>query len=67
MRDNAYWLFALVAWPAAAWGVIELVLRVAAGSTEGMLDTAAMTTCAFGTIAATTMRRRALAGASAVR
>lgn len=67
MRNNAYWLFALVAWPAAAWGVIELALRAATGTAEGMLDTAAVTACAFTTIAAARMRRRALAETSAGR
>ena len=40
MRMQAYRLFEIVAWPAAAWCAIELVLRGATGSFEGMTWTA---------------------------
>lgn len=63
MRARGYELFALVAWPAAIWGVVELGLRAASGSLAGVFDTAALTVCAFGTIAAARWRRRALAEA----
>ena len=57
MRDHAYWLFALVAWPAAAWGCFETALRIATGYTAGVLPLLALTTCAAGTIAASRWRR----------
>ena len=60
MRAQAYWFFALVAWPAAVWGVVEIVLRVAAGEMGGIGDTVLLTTAAVATIAACGWRQRGL-------
>lgn len=57
MRDRAYWVFALVAWPAAAWGCFETVLRLTTGYTAGIVPLLALTTCAAGTILASRWRR----------
>jgi hypothetical protein len=64
VRGQAYWLFALVAWPAAAWGAIETVLRVAAGYSDGMGQSLALTACAVATILGCAWRKRALAEAA---
>lgn len=61
MRDRAYWLMSLVAWPALAWSVIEGGLRLASGYSAGALQLALTAGCAAGTIAAVRMRRPALA------
>ena len=50
MRERAYWLFALVAWPAAVWGCIEVALRLAIRDMDGLPGVAVMTCCAIGTI-----------------
>jgi hypothetical protein len=50
MRRRAYWVFALVAWPAAVWGCIEVVLRLATGETGGLWAVSVLTVCALGTI-----------------
>lgn len=36
MRTRAYFVFELVAWPAAVWCAVELALRVATGENGGM-------------------------------
>lgn len=65
MRDRAYWLVALVAWPALVWCVIEAALRLASGYSAGALQLALTGACAAGTIVAVRMRRAALAPATA--
>ena len=60
MRDRAYWLVALVAWPALVWCVIEAALRLASGYSAGTLQLALTGACAAGTIVAVRMRRAAL-------
>jgi hypothetical protein len=57
VRDRAYWLFALVAWPAAAWGTIEIVLRLFTGETDGLADAVMITSAAAVTIALSRWRR----------
>lgn len=65
MRDRAYWLVALVAWPALVWCVIEAALRLASGYSAGALQLALTGACGAGTIVAVRMRRAALAPATA--
>ncbi len=60
MRDRAYWLFALLAWPAAAWGTIEIVLRLATDETSGLSDALMITSAAAVTIALSRWRRNGL-------
>jgi hypothetical protein len=64
VRGQAYWLFALVAWPAAVWGAIETILRVAASYGDGIGGSLALTACAAATILGCAWRKRALAEAS---
>ncbi len=63
MRAHAYSLFALVAWPAAVWGAIETVLRLASGYGDGLAESVALTACAAATITGCAWRKRALAEA----
>ncbi len=60
MRDRVYWLFALVAWPAALWGVIEFGLRVLSGYGEGTGANLMLTMAAGATIAVTGWRRQGI-------
>lgn len=55
-----YGLMEIVAWPAVAWGTIELFLRLAAGAPGGAGSTAQLTLLALGTIVACRWRRRQL-------
>ncbi|MGH2632674.1 MAG: hypothetical protein ACRDG3_04620 [Tepidiformaceae bacterium] len=64
MRSQVYWLTALVAWPAAVWCTVELLLRAATGYGEGTLNTVTIGLCAVATLVATNWRRGALAGAA---
>lgn len=58
MRAGAYFLFEIVAWPAAIWCGMELVLRVAMGETAG-IDSAGLTgACAALTIVSVRWRSR---------
>ncbi len=61
MRDRSYWLAELVAWPAAVWGGIELLLRLAAGYPAGAPQAALVTACAVLTIYLARTRRGMLA------
>lgn len=65
MRDRAYWLFALVAWPAAAWGCLEVIFRVAANDFDGMSSLLILTCSAWATIFAARWRRAKLQPARA--
>lgn len=66
MSGQAYWLFALVAWPAAAWGAVEIGLRTVTGYGDGLGRTVLLTAAAAGTIALCSWRRKALAAERAV-
>lgn len=61
MRDRIYRLAELVAWPAAVWGGIELVLRGITGYRVGATETALITACAILTIWLARTRCRMLA------
>lgn len=61
MRDHAYRVFEIVAWPAAVWCAFELVLRVSASDFEGISATAITGACAVLTIAGARIRSRQLA------
>lgn len=61
MRSRAYWLFELVAWPAAVWGAIELALRLATKTYDGLPMAAATASLAALTIVAARWRSAALA------
>jgi hypothetical protein len=65
MRATAYSLFELVAWPAAAWCALEVVLRGSTGGFDGMAMTSVTGACAALTIVASRWRARQLAGARA--
>lgn len=60
MRERGYWLFELVAWPAAAWCGIEAAIRVGAGATDGLAATVLLGLCAAGTVVAARTRQAAL-------
>ncbi|HML98048.1 MAG TPA: hypothetical protein PKD75_06170 [Tepidiformaceae bacterium] len=60
MRPRAYFLFELVAWPAALWCGTELVLRVATGDTGGLGSAGLTGACAALTIVAARWRSRQL-------
>ncbi len=64
MRIEAYRLFEIVAWPAAAWCAIELLLRGATGEAAGMSMTAITGACAALTIVACRARNRSLEAAT---
>ncbi len=57
MRDRSYWLAELVAWPAAMWGGIEFLLRLAAGYPAGAPGAGLITACAILTIYLARTRR----------
>jgi hypothetical protein len=61
VRRQAYWLFELLAWPAAAWGAFECVARVAVGEHHGLGSAAGLTLMAGATIAACRWRQGGLA------
>lgn len=61
MRARAYFLFELVAWPAAVWCGAELVLRAATGETGGIGGAGLTGMCAALTIVAARWRSRELA------
>ena len=63
MRSGAYGLFALLAWPALVWCVVEAGLRVLSGYPSGSAPLLLTAGCAVGTIVATHMRRAALVAA----
>ncbi len=60
MRQQAYRLFEIVAWPAAAWCGFEVVVRAAAGPGDGLAASALLGLLAAGTIAACRVRTRQL-------
>ena len=60
MRDRTYRLIEIVAWPAAAWGVVELLLRAMSGYSAGASDTALVMACASLSIFLARTRRRML-------
>ena len=61
MRVGAYLVFEIVAWPAAAWCALELVLRIAANDFAGISATILTAACAILTIAGSRLRTRQLA------
>jgi hypothetical protein len=65
MRTHAYFLFELVAWPAAVWCAVEVLLRAVTGATAGMGSTGLTGVCAVLTIVAVRWRSRQLALAEA--
>jgi hypothetical protein len=60
VRVGAYRLFEIVAWPAAAWGAVEVALRAAMGE-PGIGGALLTCVCAAGMIAASRARTRQLA------
>jgi hypothetical protein len=56
VRTRAYFLFELVAWPAAVWCAAELLLRAATGETGGSVGAALTGTCAVLTVFACRLR-----------
>jgi hypothetical protein len=60
VRDRAYWLFALVAWPASVWGCIEIAMRLATRQTNGLADALMVTSAAAVPIALSRWRRNSL-------
>lgn len=56
MRVRAYSVFEIVAWPAAVWCGIEVALRTATGTFDGIAMTAALGSLAALTIVACRMR-----------
>ena len=65
MRLGAYSLFEIVAWPAAAWCAVELMLRVASRSFDGLPAAALTGGLAVLTVAACRARARHLAAPAA--
>lgn len=61
MRQRSYWLFELVAWPAAVWCAAESVIRLGTGATDGLAATALLGACAAGTIVASRTRQAMIA------
>lgn len=61
MRLGAYHLFEIVAWPAAVWCAVELVLRGASGGHAGMAMPTITGLCAGFTIVACRLRSAQLA------
>jgi hypothetical protein len=61
LRDRTYRLIEIVAWPAAVWGGIELLLRAGTGYPAGATDTVVITACASLTVFLARTRRRMLA------
>lgn len=65
MRERTYFLFEIVAWPAAVWCAVEMALRAVTGATAGMGGTGLTGACAVLTIVAVRWRSRQLALAAA--
>ena len=61
MRTRAYFVFELVAWPAAVWCAVELALRVATGDLAGTGGAGLTGTFAALTIVSVRWRSRQLA------
>lgn len=55
---HAYWLFALVAWPALGWGIVECALRIVMGYGDGWQQSLLLTALAGATIAVCGWRRK---------
>lgn len=60
MRHGAYHLFELVAWPAAVWSGVEVLLRVASGAFDGLTQAGFLGAMAGCTIAACRWRSHQL-------
>jgi hypothetical protein len=60
MKHTAYGLFELVAWPAVAWGAIEIALRFGAGYGAGLPNSLLITSAGVATVTACRLRRAAL-------
>lgn len=65
MRRHAYFVFELVAWPAAVWSAVELGLRAAAGTSGDAAATALTGACAAATIVLCRWRTALLASVPA--
>lgn len=65
MRTQTYRLFELVAWPAAAWCGVEMMLRAASTNFDGFAMTAATGALAALTVAACRWRAKELERAPA--
>ncbi|MBI5948889.1 MAG: hypothetical protein HY875_12195 [Chloroflexi bacterium] len=63
MRNEAYRVFEIVAWPAAVAGALQTALLLATTSTGGLAEALLVASCATGTITACRLRRAALAAA----
>lgn len=61
MRQRSYWLFELVAWPAAVWCAAEAAIRIGTGATEGLAATVMLGACAAGTIVTARTRQAMIA------
>lgn len=61
MRQQAYHLFEIAAWPAAVWCAAEVVLRGVTGARDGIAASAMLGLMAAGTIVACRLRTRQLA------
>ena len=64
MKREAYRVFEIVAWPAAAWCGLEIVLRTASGTHDGTAATVVLGAMAAATIAACRIRKGHLVPAS---
>jgi hypothetical protein len=56
MRTRAYFLFELVAWPAAVWSAVELLLRATTGASSGIGSASLTGGCAVLTVFACRVR-----------
>ena len=56
-RLHAYSAFAILAWAAAIWVLLELALRLAVGYFDGIGQTLAIGLCALGALLALRWRR----------
>jgi hypothetical protein len=65
MRRTCYRAFELLAWPAAAWCLLEACLRLALGDPRAAGSALALAACAAATIAASRLRRQSLRSAGA--
>ena len=65
MRVRTYGVFAIVAWPAFAWGVCEIGLRALSGQASGIPATAFLTASAAACILGSHLRTRQLQAAEA--
>ena len=63
MRDHAYGIFEIMAWPAAVWCASELVLRTLVREPAGLARTAVIGAMAATTIVCCRWRRGSLARA----